>query len=352
MADLSFDALHRALKSGDVANVYYLVGPEDVLKDEAVRLILDRALDPSLRDFNFDQRTATSLDAEALESLLDTLPMLAERRVVLLRDVDGWQKKARARTALLKWLARPGRETVLILVQGAGEPDADKDFAPRAVTVRCDALPPERAAKWAQHEASQAGVALSSDAAAHLVKAVGAELSVLRAEVAKLASLPEGTAVTRELIGDLVGVRHGETVADWRDAVMDDDTARATALVEPVLSQSGVSGVKLVTLLGTTLVGVSLARAQLEAGVRGRSLEQWLQNAIFRARPFGLPDWRAEPRLWARWAERWSGERLQGALAATLAADQSLKSTTLRDETSTVLDLVLELAASMRRRVA
>ena len=352
MADLSFDALHRALKSGDVANVYYLVGPEDVLKDEAVRLILDRVLDPSLRDFNFDQRTATSLDAEALESLLDTLPMLAERRVVLLRDVDGWQKKARTRTALLKWLARPGRETVLIMVQGAGEPDADKDFAPRAVTVRCDALPPERAAKWAQHEASQAGVTLTPEAAAHLVKAVGAELSVLRSEVAKLASLPEGTAVTLELIGDLVGVRHGETVTDWRDAVMEDDTARATALVAPVLSQSGVSGVKLVTLLGTTLVGVSLARAQLDGGVRGRSLEQWLQNAIFRARPFGLPDWRAEPRLWTRWAERWSAERLQGALAASLAADQSLKNTTLRNETSTVLDLVLELAASTRRRVA
>jgi DNA polymerase-3 subunit delta len=352
MADLSFDALHRALKAGDVANVYYLVGPEDVLKDEAVRLILDRALDPSLRDFNFDQRTAASLDAEALESLLDTLPMLAERRVVLLRDVDGWQKKARTRTALLKWLARPGPETVLILAQGTGEPDADKDFAARAVTVRCDALPPERAAKWAQREAALSGVTLAPEAAAHLVKAVGAELSVLRAEVAKLASLPEGTAVTLELIGDLVGVRHGETVTDWRDAVMADDPARATALVEPVLSQSGVSGVKLVTLLGTTLVGVSLARAQLDGGMRGRALEQWLQNAIFRTRPFGLPDWRAEPRRWAEWAERWSGERLRDALAATLAADQSLKNTTLRDEASTMLDLVLELAAPTRRQVA
>jgi DNA polymerase-3 subunit delta len=352
MADLTYDALHRALKQGDVANVYYLVGPEDVLKDEAVRLILDRALDPSLRDFNFDQRTAASLDAEALESLLDTLPMLAERRVVLLRDVDGWQKKAKTRTALLKWLAKPGPETVLVMAQSAAEPEPDKDFAARAVTVLCEALPPARAARWAQHEASQAGVTLVPEAAEHLVKAVGVELSVLRAEVAKLAALPEGTAVTLELIGALVGVRHGETVADWRDAVLDDDTARATALIEPVLSQSGVSGVKLVTLLGTTLVGVSLARAQLDGGMRGRSLEQWLQSAIFRARPFGLPDWRAEPRLWARWAERWSAERLRGALVATLAADQSLKSTTLRDETSTMLDLVLELAASKSRRAA
>ena len=352
MADLSFDALHRALRQGDVANVYCLVGPEDVLKDEAVRLILDRALDPSMRDFNFDQRTATALDPEALDSLLDTLPMLAERRVVVLRDVDGWQKKAKTRTALVKWLAKPAPDTVLVMVQGAGEPDADKEFSAHAVTVRCDALPPERAAKWAQHEAAQSGLVLAAEAAEHLVKAVGAELSVLRSEVAKIAALPPGTEVTRELIGDLVGVRHGETVGDWRDAVMDDDTKRATALVAPVLSQSGVSGVKLVTLLGTTLIGVSLARAQLDGGMRGRALEQWLQNAIFRARPFGLPDWRAEPRLWARWAERWSAERLRDALAATLAADQALKGTTLRDEASTMLDLVLQLGASSSRRAA
>jgi DNA polymerase III delta subunit len=86
--------------------------------------------------------------------------------------------------------------------------------------------------------------------------------------------------------------------------------------------------------------------------MRGRSLEQWLQNAIFRARPFGLPDWRAEPARWARWAERWSAERLRDALAATLAADQALKGTTLRDESSTMLDLVLQLAASASRRAA
>ena len=352
MADLTYDALHRALKQGGAANVYLLAGTEDVLKDEAARLVLDRALDPSLRDFNYDQRTATALDPEALVSLLDTLPMLAERRVVVLRDVDGWQKKARTRTALLKWLAKPAPETVLLMVQSAEDPEPDKELGARATVVRCDALPPERAAKWAQHEASRAGLALTAEAAGHLVKAVGAELAVLRAEVAKLAALPEGTEVTRELIGELVGVRHGETVGDWRDAVLDDDIRLATALVEPVLAHSGVSGVKLVTLLGTTLLGVSLARAQLDAGVRGRALEQWLQSAIFRVRPFGLPDWRAEPRLWARWAERWSAERLQDAIAATLAADQALKGTTLRDEAGTMLDLVLQLAASAPRKAA
>jgi DNA polymerase III subunit delta len=54
----SLDALLRSLAKGELAPVYYLHGPEEVLKDEAVRAVVERALDPALRDFNFDQRSA------------------------------------------------------------------------------------------------------------------------------------------------------------------------------------------------------------------------------------------------------------------------------------------------------
>ncbi len=73
----SFDTLLRSLQKGGPAAVYYLHGAEDLLKDEAVRMILDRALDPSLRDFNFDQRSAGQLDPEAVIVLCATLPMMA-----------------------------------------------------------------------------------------------------------------------------------------------------------------------------------------------------------------------------------------------------------------------------------
>jgi DNA polymerase-3 subunit delta len=352
LASLSFDALHRALKQGDVAPVYLLVGPEDLLKDEALDLILERALDPSLRDFNLDQRTAASLDPEGLEALLDTLPMLAERRVVVLRDVDAWQARSRARTALLAWLARPAASTVLVLTQGAGEPDPDKELAARATVVRCDVLPPDRAAKWSMREAGRLGVTLDPDAAAHLVKVVGAELAFLRAELAKVSALPEGTVVTPELLADLVGVRHGETPLDWREALLDDDTGRAARLLDPVLAQSNVSGVRLVTLLGTALLGVRVARAELDRGVRGRALEDAAFRAMQRLRLYGVGDWKVEARLWARWAERWPADRLRAALAAALEADQALKGTTLRNERTVLLDLILQLGASAPSRAA
>src|SRR5689334_21825292 len=111
MAALSFDALLRALKHGDPDPVYYLPGEEDVLKDEAIRVLTDRAVPLGVRDFNLDTRGAASLDTEALHALLNTPPMLAERRLVVLRGVEQLRKKSKPRDALLAYLERPSSTT-------------------------------------------------------------------------------------------------------------------------------------------------------------------------------------------------------------------------------------------------
>ena len=96
MAALTFDALLKGLKptGGAAPNpVYYLHGEEDVLKEEAVRALLERAVDPAARDFNLDTRAAADLDPEALRALVDTPPLLAERRAVVLRGIEQLNKK-------------------------------------------------------------------------------------------------------------------------------------------------------------------------------------------------------------------------------------------------------------------
>src|SRR3989442_1377923 len=69
MGALTFDALLRSLKQGAPDPVYYLHGDEDVLKDEAIRALVERAVDPAARDFNVDQRSAADLDPEAFHTL-------------------------------------------------------------------------------------------------------------------------------------------------------------------------------------------------------------------------------------------------------------------------------------------
>jgi DNA polymerase-3 subunit delta len=327
--------------------VYYLHGPEDILKDEAVRAILDRALDPAFRDFNLDQRSAGQLDPDALFALCTTLPMMAERRVVVLRDLEGLKRKPKLRAALLQYLGRPAPETVLVLVQGAGD-DEDKEIARSACAVAAEPLPTERVRKWLQRRATALGLALEDDAAGHLLEAVGGELAPLAAELEKLAALPPGAPLTAAQVGELVGVRHGETVFDWRDAVMEDRTAPAVALLGPLLDQPGASGVKLVTLLGTTFVGVGIARSHYDRGLRSRALDDAVFEVIRRIRVFGLLSWGDEKGRWVRWASRWPAARLRAATRAALAADRALKGTTISDERGILADLVLRLAAEHR----
>jgi DNA polymerase-3 subunit delta len=345
----TYENFLRALKKGEVAPVYYLHGTEDILKDEATRAVLDRVLDPGLRDFNYDLRSAQQLDPEDVLSLCTTLPMMADRRVVVIRDVEAWKRKTKAKGAVVKYMEKPVVETVLVLVQGSGEESEDKELAKHAVAVACEPLAPERALKWLAARAAPLGVTFAPGGAEHLLRSVGNDLGALFAELQKLASLTDSTDLDAARIGDLVGVRHGETLYDWRDAVLGGDAGRATTLLGPVLEQAGVTGVKLVTLLGTTLVGVGIARSHHDRKLRGRALEDAVFKSLLKVRPFGLGEWKHEAAAWSAWAERWGPRRLRAALQAALEADQALKSTTISDDRGLLTDLVMKLTVRKER---
>ena len=104
---------------------------------------------------------------------------------------------------------------MVILVQGRGGQNEDKELARGAYTVRFDPLSPERAQKWVLHRAGQMGLTLAPEAA-DIWCGRSEPIWGLASELAKLASLPADEPLTVERVGELVGVRHGETQWDWR----------------------------------------------------------------------------------------------------------------------------------------
>ncbi|HEY4648497.1 MAG TPA: DNA polymerase III subunit delta, partial [Gemmatimonadales bacterium] len=343
MPSHTLDALLRSLKKGDLAPVYYFHGPEDVLKDEAVRTILDQALDPAMRDFNFDQRSAGQLDPEEVHSLCNTLPMLAERRVVVLRDVEAWKRKTKGKNEFLRYLERPNPATVVILLHGGGEDTEDKELAGRSYSVRFEPLSLGQATKWILRHAERQKVNLEPAAAEHLVNAVGPGLGALSSELGKLASLPADKPITPEQVGIFVGVRQGETLLDWRTAILEEQSGRAVSLLSSILAQPSMSGVKMVTALGTSLVGLALTRSFHDQGLRGRALDEAVFKALLRSRPNGLLGYREEIARWTRVLARWPQPRLRLALKAALDADQALKNTSVSDERGVLTDLILRI---------
>lgn len=354
MPALSLDALLRSLKkkTAQVPDaVYLLYGDEDVLKDEAVRALVDSAVGAD-RDFNLDVRYAPDLTPESFHALVNTLPMLAERRAVVVRGVEQLGKrKTKLRDELLRYLTAPNPTTVLVLVVAAGEePDGEVVRASTAVVL--EPLPAERVPRWIQHYAATLGLTLAPDAAALLLGAVGNDLSTLARELEKLASLTAGTGrpIAAGDVTSLVGVRRGETLYDLVHAALERRVARAAQLVEPVLEQAGMSGVKILSLLGTHLVGTAVARAERDRGNVAR-----LPDTVFRqllaARPYGLRGYKEEAAHWSGWSALWTAAELSQALRAALAADNALKTATVSDDRGIVTQLVLGFT-NMNREAA
>ncbi len=348
MPALDFHAFRRQLAKGDILPAYYLHGDEDFLKDEAVRELLTRALEPSTRDFNLDRRRTADLTAEDFETLALTPPMLATRRAVVLTEVEALQQRrprAQAlRAAILEYLAGTSGDTLLLLVQSSGE-DRDADLARAAAAVRVDALEPERVIKWIVHRATQVDLAIEEDAARHLQEVVGDDLAQLASELAKLKTAVEGRPARVADVADLVGVRHGETAHDFTDAVTARRFTDAAAMLTYLLEAPGTSGVRLVTQLGTALIWVAYARALLDGGTSLGAVAARIVETLGTLRPMGLRSRKDEAARWARDAGRWSAAELDAALDALLRADRRLKSTSLGGEADLVRDVVLGMAA-------
>src|SRR5258708_17096077 len=150
MASPGEKALHAALRTREFDAVYYFYGDDDYLKDVRVRELIDVAVDPATRDFNLEQRRGADTDAEIIDALLATPPMLAERRVAVIRDVD--KLKRDARRLLDRYLAKPAPDTLLLLASPEWV-NADARLAARATTVEFVPLTGDRVSKWVAYHA-------------------------------------------------------------------------------------------------------------------------------------------------------------------------------------------------------
>lgn len=364
-----FKTVRAAVDARAFAPVYYLHGDDDYLKDQAVRELLDAALDPSSRDFNCEIRDGAALDAETLGSLLATPPMLAERRAVVVRDVHALKKAVRSE--LERYLTRPANDTLLLLVAPAGQA-VDASLAQQSLPCVFEPLPPERVRRWIAHHATTVlGVSVTDEATALLQQSVGNDLQQLAAELDKCASYARGAVgaaltttaegvvvpvpdapipiVTDEAVSAIVGVRRGETAIDLIDAILHRETVRAVALVPFVLAQPKVNAVQLVMMLSTQLLALQWGRAHRDGGWSSGQLEREYFTYLKQSGGgmVGRP-WGEAKTVWARAVERWRADELRRALRLLLEADIALKDTRVSSEEQVLLSLVLALAGQPR----
>jgi DNA polymerase III subunit delta len=313
------DALPKVL-AAEKGGVFLLHGEEEHGKEEAARALIEAHLDPATRDFNLDLLRGSDVNVETLASTLGTPPMMAEWRVVLLRETEALAGSPRARQALLDVVGAPppGLALILICTVPSGSSArfySDLEKGARAFEFRSPS--PNDLPGWLMERArEQFDRELDESAARALAQSVGGNVPILIQELEKLSTLVgEGGVITRETV-EAAGTRlPRQDRWEWFDLVGNRRFAEALAGL-PVLLDHGESGVGLTAGLGTHFlrIGVALTGGGkgLEAALPHR--QKWLKKRFLDQ------------------ARGWTVEEVEGALKDLLQVDRLLKSSPMDEE--------------------
>jgi DNA polymerase III subunit delta len=338
------------IKDRAFAPAYLFWGDDEWRKDAALRELLRGAVDPASRDFNLDQLRGPDLDADGVGTILGTPPMMADRRVVVIRDVSGMKKGARA--ALEKYLAKPASDVVLALTVPSGvKPEAA--LTNRCFSLQVNAVSGDELAKWiVKQTAERFGTQITPDAVSLLQSVVGDDAGALMMELDKAASYVLGGIIDKAAIEAVVGVRHGETSSDLLDAIASRNVTAAMALVGPVLALPKTTGVGIAMALATQTAALGWGAAQRGRGVPLNRLAKEYFDLLKRTGAFPGRPWGEATSAWTKYVPQWTVADAESGLRAILRTDERLKDTRASNEEQVLQSLVLELCAASGQRRA
>jgi DNA polymerase-3 subunit delta len=312
------DPLLRALERRGKGGAFFLSGEDAFRRDEAARTLAEAHLDEGTRDFNLDVLRGGDTDVEHLASILATPPMMADWRVVHLRDVEQLTSSSRFRDLLLATAAAPPPGLALVLVAGSTTSAKFwKDLRKAATSVDYGAVSDEEVPAWLIERArATLGVEMEEEAARALGAAVGTDLGVLARELDKLADyVQEGRPITRADVEAAGTSLPRQDRWQWFDLVAERRFEEALAAL-PVLLGQGETGVGLVIGLSSQLLRLGVARTLGQGALSdalGPRLAWFARKVAAQARP-------------------WSPAELETALLGLLRADRLLKSSGVGDE--------------------
>ncbi len=237
---MTLDELREHLARGVLRPAYLVIGSEALLRDDAVAALRHAVLGEGPADFDLDRLDGERLAPVELVDAVRSLPVMAPRRLVILRDPEGRSGRGLG-DALAEIVAGldPASPSVLVVVAEKADGRARwfKAFDPEAV-VRCDPPRTQREVlAFAREEARRQGVALDAGALELLAERVGPQLLLLRREIEKAALLAApGSEIGRDEIAAATPNLAEAPIWDLTDAIGEGRAGEALRLLAQLLA--------------------------------------------------------------------------------------------------------------------
>jgi len=222
-------------KLEDLAPLYVLCGAEPLLMERALRAIRDIAVPLSARAFNYDLIDGKGATAARIIAAAQTVPMMAARRMVFVREVSAMGAAELAK--LVEVFAEPSPLTVLVMTTVKADKRLKFFSTANKAKYLIDLKPPRDLSRWVGEEVRALQVDMQPGAQTRLADVVGKDLARLSLAIEQLALYANGRSITSDDVDDLIANTRERTVFELTDAIGAGDGARAHVALAALFDQ-------------------------------------------------------------------------------------------------------------------
>ncbi|AMV72014.1 DNA polymerase III subunit delta [Desulfuromonas carbonis] len=306
--------LHRALADHKVPPLLCLHGEEGFLVEQAWRQILAELVPADARDFNFQQFQGKEARAAAVLDAVQTLPVFAPRRLVLIKNAQ--DLPTAEQDGLLEYLRNPLPESVLLLV--CDKIDARRKlfqaFKKVGALVEFKRLYDNQIPAFIRERLRISGKLMTEDALALFNRRVGNNLQEVVGELEKLfAYLGERDLADVADVAAVVSDSRVDSIFELTNALGNGESGEALRLLGRLLAD-GQAPLLVLNLIVRHFRQLWLTRELIDQGGKTSDV----------ARRVGVNPYFVDGLI--RQARRFSAGRFRRAFDLFLEADLALKS--------------------------
>lgn len=273
-----YTQLRRDLKEKSLSRFYIFYGEEDYLRKNYLERVRTALLDDLTADFNFHRMNVESFSVDALADSLEALPMMAERSLVLVEDVDFFSLIEAERERVTGLLADVPQYCCLILSYESFSPDKRKKrlweaMEKNAVLVEFSYQNESELRAWMQRHFRHHGKSIATETCNYLLQQCGQSMTRLNGEIEKLCAYSGADTIVRADVDAVVEPTLDAVVFQISDALAQREFGRALERLH-VLLKLQTDPIPIVAAIGTQMRRLYAANLLSGAGKNADDLAQ------------------------------------------------------------------------------
>ncbi|NVK65124.1 MAG: DNA polymerase III subunit delta [Flavobacteriales bacterium] len=223
----------KDIESGRFEKIYFLHGEEPLFIDMITDAIVEHALEEHERDFNQTIIYGKEADPLSLISEAKGYPMMAERRLVVLKEAQDF----RGMEDLLPYFESPNDQTILVINHKYKKYDTRKKsmkaVAKNGLVFKSEKVKEYKLPDWIKDHVISQGYSITPKASMLLAEFLGNDLSRIVNEIEKLEILVEkGTTINEIHIEENIGISKDYNVFELINAVGSRNIEKANRIVD------------------------------------------------------------------------------------------------------------------------